>query len=157
MVNSIQVGAITIVALCALVAGFAINHTIDTFPEADVALKRASAPSSLDDTLSLLHISYSFYDTKLYEGVEFKVKITNLNSQPVSGANVSFIRPSIFGYTDKDGYVLFTVPYISKASAPHIRIEYITAPGDTNYTFPLSVKKEGYMNTTKMVKVYIHP
>ena len=107
-----------------------------------------------------LQVVMTYNDTHIYEACEFKISVIDkITTLPVANANVSFILPIIVLETNNTGVVFFYAPYISKASAPHIRLEYIESPSDTSYTFPLIVKKEGYKTVSTNITVYIrsHP
>lgn len=95
---------------------------------------------------------------KIYERTEFKVTVTDQDAgTAIEGANVSFMIPLIYLNTNKEGIVYFSAPYISKATAPHIRTEYITSPEDTMATFPLTVTKDGYNSYHETITVYLAP
>lgn len=90
----------------------------------------------------------SYHAKKLYEGTEFKVEVTDIDTgSPVVGANVSFMIPKIYHLIPEEGYIYFY--------APRIQDKYLLHPNDTSRAFPLIVKKEGYYTYAKDLVVHV--
>jgi hypothetical protein len=111
---------------------------------------------SFTTELPEFQVVVTYNDAYICETTEFKVSVIDkISTLPVANANVSFILPIIILETNETGVVFFCTPYISKVSAPHIRLEYIGSPNDTSYTFPLIVKKPGYKTDSTNITVYV--
>lgn len=137
----------TLLVACAIVGGATLYSTSD--------VNDPRSPVKIDIEKTLLAL-VSYPDEHLYERTQFKVLVLDYRTElPIEKANVSFMIPETYHLTNSKGYVHFTAPYISKATSPHIRTEYIRSPGDTNCSFNISVKKAGYRNYSKTIVVHI--
>lgn len=153
MVKGIFIIAIFII--CAIIGSATIYSSLGPASEVTYIPSDTIARDIIMDDL-YLRVIVSYHDDKIYENLAFKVEVLDaLTLSTIEGANVSFLRPENYLYTNKEGYVFFSAPYISKVTAPHLRKEYNTTSEDTNFSFPLSITKEGYRDYNKSIVVHI--
>jgi ubiquitin-protein ligase len=138
MVNFKLILIATLIASTAVggIASISVYQPEMKYPEANVY------PSDLvkiDDAMRDFRVVVSYHDDTIHEGTEFEVEVTDIETGlPVQGVNVSFISPKIHLSTNEEGVVYFSAPKIQNSETE----------------FPLTVTKEGYTTSVKMIRVF---